>query len=107
MPLRVYPRIVHHAAQLLGAEIRAGRTERGWTVAQLAERAGISEKTVRAVEHGGLGVAIGTVFDCAVLVGVPLFYEDEQRLATEAERARAVLGRRVRRTEPSDVDLDF
>jgi transcriptional regulator with XRE-family HTH domain len=82
--------------------------ERGWTVDNLAERAGVAEKTVRNVERGDLGVAIGTVLDCAVLVGVPLFYEDERRLAAEAERARAALiGRRVRAGAEPEVDLDF
>ena len=82
--------------------------ERGWTVDDLAERAGVAEKTIRNVERGDLGVAIGTVFDCAVLVGVPLFYEDERRLAAEAERGRAsVIGRRVRAAAEPEVDLDF
>jgi transcriptional regulator with XRE-family HTH domain len=93
---------------MLGAQVRAGRIERGWTVAQLAERAGVAEKTVRNVERGALGVALGTVLDCAVLVGVTLFYEDERRLAAEAERGRAALiGKRVRPPPRPDVDLDF
>jgi transcriptional regulator with XRE-family HTH domain len=82
--------------------------ERGWTVEELAERAGVAEKTVRNVERGDLGVAIGTVLDCAVLVGVPLFFDDERRLAAEAERGRAALiGRRVRAAAEPEVDLDF
>lgn len=108
MSPRSYPRVVHHVADILGAQVRAGRIERGWTVAQLAERAGVSEKTVRNVERGALGVALGTALDCAVLVGVTLFYEDERRLAAEAERGRAaLLGKRVRSTAPAEVDLDF
>jgi transcriptional regulator with XRE-family HTH domain len=108
MPPRAHSRVVHHVAQILGAQIRAGRAERGWTAEQLAERVGVTERTVRNVERGALGVALGTALDCAALVGVTLFYEDEQRLATEAERARATLiGRRVRPRTPEDVDLDF
>jgi transcriptional regulator with XRE-family HTH domain len=108
MAVRSYPRVVRHASQLLGTQIRAGRIARGWTVDDLAERAGVTEKTVRKVERGDLSVAIGTVLDCAVLVGVPLYYEDERRLAAEAERGRAALiGRRVRRATEPEVDLDF
>jgi transcriptional regulator with XRE-family HTH domain len=108
MPARPYPRTVRNAIQLLGAQIRAGRLDRGWSVVELAQRAGVSEKTVRSVENGDAGVAIGTVLDCAVLVGVPLFYDDERRLAAEVERGRApLIGRRVRRSPQPDVDLDF
>lgn len=108
MPDRAYPAVVRHAGALLGAQVRAGRQERGWTVRALAERAGVSEKTVRKVEAGELGVALGTALDCAVLVGVTLFYEDERRLEAEAARGRAALvGTRVRRPEGPEVDLDF
>lgn len=82
--------------------------DRGWTVAQLAERAGVSEKTVRNVERGALGVALGTAFDCAVLVGIRLFDADERELGNEAERRQAALiGRRVRSRAPETTDLDF
>jgi hypothetical protein len=59
-------------------------------------------------KHRSLGVALGTALDCAVLVGVTLFYEDERRLAGEAERGRAaLLGKRVRPKARAEVDLDF
>lgn len=108
MSPRPYPRVVQHAAQLLGAQVRAGRIDRGWTIEQLAERAGVSEKTVRKVEHGDTGVALGTALDCAALVGVSLFYDDESRLAAEVERGRPpLLRRRVRPAEADEIDLDF
>lgn len=108
MPVPTPSPAARHAAQLLGSEIRAGRLERGWTVAGLAERAGVAERTVRKVEQGSLSVAVGTVLDCAVLTGVPLFHDDERRLADESARARAaVIGKRVRRPAPPEADLDF
>jgi transcriptional regulator with XRE-family HTH domain len=108
MSPRSHSLVVEHAARLLGAQIRAGRAERGWTAKHLAELVGVTERTVRNVERGGLGVALGTTLDCAWVVGVTLFYEDEQRLAAEAERASAALiGKRVRPRAADDVDLDF
>jgi transcriptional regulator with XRE-family HTH domain len=108
MPRNAYPPVVLHAARLLGAQVRAGRMARGWTITELAERAGVAEKTVRKVEHGDPRVALGTAFDCAVLVGVALFYDDPRRMAAEAERGRApLIGRRVRPSAPPETDLDF
>ncbi|MDQ8044719.1 MAG: helix-turn-helix transcriptional regulator [Solirubrobacteraceae bacterium] len=108
MPPSVSP-VARDAAKFLGARIKAARLERGWTVAELAERAQVGRDTIMSVERGGLRVAVGTVFDCAFLVGVPLFYDDAQRLAAEAARGQApLLGRRARPvTDESDVDLDF
>jgi len=106
---RSYSETVRHAAALLGAQVRQGRVQRQWTVRQLADRAGISTNTLLKVEHGDPSVAMGTAFDLAVLVGVPLFFEDRNRLASEALRAQdraALLGQRVR---PSieEPDYDF
>lgn len=108
MAAQTYPPVVRNAAQLLGTQIRAGRVERRWTLDDLAQRAGVTEKTIRRVEHGDTRVAIGTVLDCAVLVGVPLFYDDERRLAAEVERGRPpLMRRRVRPAPEPEVDLDF
>lgn len=109
MAPRVLSLNARHAADLLGASIKAGRLDRGWTIDALAERAQVGRDTVMKVERGDPSVSMGTVFDCAVLVGVPLFYDDERRLAAEAQRSRAALiGRRARssRGEP-EPDLDF
>lgn len=106
---RSYPAHVLNAAQLLGAQVRQGRIERRWTVAELAERAGVSRATLLKVEHGDPTVALGTAFDVAGLVGVSLFYDDEQRLAKEAAREveRATLmGKRVR-SKKDEIDYEF
>jgi transcriptional regulator with XRE-family HTH domain len=96
------------AVKLLGASVRLGRRQRRWTVAELAERVGVTEATMLKVEHGNPGVRLGIAFEAAALVGVPLFDEDPSRLALEAARVDdrlAVLPQRVR--QPLEVDDDF
>jgi transcriptional regulator with XRE-family HTH domain len=97
------------AAQLLGTEIAQGRRERRWTVEQLAQRCGVSPTTVRKVERGDSGVAVGTVFELAVLTSVPLFSDKPDELSgllvTSRDRL-ALLPKRVR--EPRrPVNDDF
>lgn len=97
------------AARVLGLEVAAGRRRRRWTIAELAERSGTSPVTVRKVERGDPTVALGTAFELATLVGVPLFGVDRDALSTLVERGRerlALLPQRVR--QPAvDVDDDF
>jgi transcriptional regulator with XRE-family HTH domain len=107
---RVYSETVRDAAQLLGAQVRQGRIERSWTIRHLAERAGVDKNTVVKVEHGDPTVALGIAFDLAVLVGVPLFFDDRSRLAAEARSAQdrtALLARRVRPAGEPEPDYDF
>lgn len=97
-------------AQLLGAQVRQGRIERGWTIRQLAERAGVDKNTVLKVEHGDPSVALGIALDLAVLVGVPLFFDDRARLAAEARRESeraTLLAQRVRPSRQPEPDYDF
>jgi transcriptional regulator with XRE-family HTH domain len=103
-----YPPTVHEAAELLGAEIKRARLARRWTVRELAERAGISPATLQKVERGNPSVSLGTAFDVATLVGVPLFYTDGSRLADEAARARrpTLLPRAVRHPKQG-LDNEF
>ncbi|MCW3066336.1 MAG: helix-turn-helix protein [Solirubrobacterales bacterium] len=104
---REYSETVRHAAGLLGAQIRQARIQRDWTVRHLAERAGISKDTLLKVEHGDPSVALGTAFDLAVLVGVPLFFDDRRRLASEAARAQERATLLARRVRPQAVEPDY
>lgn len=93
------------AARLLGRRIALARRERRWTVAELAERVGSSETTMRKVERGDPSVALGTAFEAAALVGVPLFSDDATTLARESELVEArlaLLPQRVRRRQVDD-----
>lgn len=96
---RVHSPYALDAVRLLGEQIRLARRERRWTQEELAERAGIAVRTLNRVEHGDPRVALGTAFELAALVGVPLFQRDRERLSMDLERTQArsaVLPQRVR-----------
>jgi transcriptional regulator with XRE-family HTH domain len=108
MPKQTYTPITREAARLLGARIQLGRKERRWTLRQLAERVGVTEGTLRKIERGDLSVNLGSAFEAAALVGVPLFDEDPGRRELEAARLAdrlAVLPKSVH--PPRRIDDDF
>lgn len=95
------------AVRLLGSRVALARRERRWTLAELAERVGVSVVTMRKVETGDPSVALGTAFEAAALLGVVLFDADPERRALEREIVRsrlAVLPATVRRRA---IDDDF
>lgn len=76
---------------------------------ELAERLGVSRSTVVAIERGSPTVALGTVFEAAVIVGIPLIAEDRKELNELASSIAAiarVLPKRGR-AKTRDVDDDF
>lgn len=108
-PNRTYSRTVRHACELLGAEIRQGRIERRWPIRELAERSGVTPRTVVRVEQGDPSVGIGICFDLAVLCGVPLFGTDraglERELATSRDRLKLLPAAARRPRPPADDDF--
>ncbi len=58
------------ALERLGRDIRGARLRRGIAVADLAVRAGTSQSTVTRLEKGDPGVAIGTLADILVVLGL-------------------------------------
>ena len=106
---RAHPRSRYAVAatQLLGTQIQVARRERRWSQKELAGRAGITTPTLSKIEKGDLGVAIGTVFEIAWLVGVPLFHEDPVRLALDRDRTTArsaLLPQRVRASRQETIE---
>jgi transcriptional regulator with XRE-family HTH domain len=98
------------AARLLGARIRLGRRERRWSQDELAERAGITSRTLSKIERGDLSVGLGAAFEAAALVGVPLFHAERSRLSDDldlTEARSALLARPSRSRADGDVDDDF
>jgi transcriptional regulator with XRE-family HTH domain len=66
--------------ETLGAMIKAARIERHLSQADLAERVGVSRYTIGLLEKGNPNVAIGTVFEAATIVGIPLMGNDPRQL---------------------------
>lgn len=106
---KAYSRYANEAASLLGKLIRRRRVELKMTTAQLAERAGISRGLVQRIERGDLGCAIGSVFEAAAIVGVPLFDPSLPSLKArgkEVEQVLRLLPRSVRQSDKGVKD-DF
>ena len=77
---RAYSRYSRDAAQLLVQMIRLGRINRKITLAELAERTGVSRGLIQRIERGDMGCAIGAVFEAAAIVGIGLFDADQSTL---------------------------
>jgi transcriptional regulator with XRE-family HTH domain len=106
---RTYSPQALDAARVLGLRIAEGRRERRWTQAELSERAGVSVVTVRNAERGEPTVALGVMFELAMLVGVELFGVPPGELRTVAARDRdrlALLPAHVYRQQVTSDD-DF
>ncbi len=88
---RSYSRYAREAAELLGLAVRAARIERGLTVAETAERAGVSRGLVHRVEKGEPGSSIGAAFEVAAIVGLRLFEAGPATLTRHLSRERGRL----------------
>jgi transcriptional regulator with XRE-family HTH domain len=68
------------SARDFGAVIREGRATRGWTQAELAERASVGRQWLVAVERGRhSGAEIGMVLSVLTALGVELLARPEAR----------------------------
>ena len=95
------------AVQLLGNKIALARRERRWTLTELAERTGVSPVTASKVEKGDPSVAVGTVFETATLLGVPLFHHDPVRRSLEGEIIQSRLALLPETVRSRRVNDDF
>jgi|SRR4051812_35413300 transcriptional regulator with XRE-family HTH domain len=104
-------RAARDALETLGHQVRLGRHARNWTAAELADRVGVSQKTILAIEGGAAGTAVGTVFTAAALVGVPLFGTTDKaelaRLRRSGEERLALIASRVYHSRDGAPDADF
>ena len=106
---RSYSRYAREAAELLGLMIRSARIERELTVADVAERAGVSRGLVQRIERGEMGSSIGAAFEVAAIVGLHLFEAEPTTLTRHvaAARDKLVLLPQAVRTGTTKVEDDF
>ena len=106
---RAYSRLAEEALRLLGKRIELARKGRRMSEHDLAARAGIARGTLRRLEKGDPTVAVGIVFEAAVLVGVDLFVPEATTLAPQIARTddRLALMPGSIRKPRREVDDDF
>ena len=98
------------ALRSIGSQIGIARRDLRWTAADLAGRLGVHPQLIGRMERGAPGTAIGTVFQAAVLCGVPLFSVDPSALREVADGQRnrlALLPSRVRSGPIEVIDDNF
>ncbi len=78
-----HSRLSREALSLLGKRIQLARRERRMSEKDLAARVGIARSTLQRIERGDPMVAIGRVFEAAVITGVDLFVPEATSLAAE------------------------
>lgn len=98
LSLSVLPEPAQAALVRMGARLRAHRVQRGWTVADMAERMLCSPTTWRAVESGKAGSSVGLWAHALWLFG-----ELDALDAVAPAPAALAANRRVRRARHQPV----
>jgi len=94
------------AIGVLGRQIASERKGQRWTQEDLAERAGVSIPTLMRIENGSPAAAIGTVFEIAALLGIPLVGATDPSGRQLIDTRLALLPSRVE-SRREDIDDDF
>ena len=105
IPIEVSERI-----QRLGQRLRLARIRRGWSIVELATKAGINRNTLGALEIGKPGVAIGAYVTVLWALGLEKTLDGVAHPDTDAHGKALEASRRpkrVRKTQKSKDEYDF
>ena len=106
---RTYSQLTEEALIILGKQIKLARKRRRMSEHDLAARIGVARSTLQLIEQGNPSVAIGLVFEAAVLTDVDLFVPEAKTLAPQIERIEdklALMPGSIRKPR-ADVDDNF
>ncbi len=75
--------------KLIGGHVRQCRTERGWTLDQLAERSGVSRRMLVNIEQGSGNPSIATLLRVsdALGIGLPILVDVDRSAALRVTRS--------------------
>ena len=65
---------IERTVSALGAKVATARAERGWSLAQLAQRAGLSPAAVHKIEKSGMTPTIASLMKVAAALGKSVAY---------------------------------
>ena len=71
LPPAVLPQIELTVSEI-GAKVARARSERGWSLAQLAQRSGLSAAAVHKIEKSGMTPTIASLMKIAAALGSDL-----------------------------------
>ena len=104
---RTYSSYADTAVQTLGEQIKIARLERRITMQDLCERAGVSRGLLYRLERGDPSCNIGSAFEIATILGLPLFQSDNyDDLVFKAKIAEDKLALLPNRARPKKIEID-
>lgn len=103
---------IANIAQIMGSEVLYERHRKNWTQQELAEKAGVSQRTVSQIEKGLADVSFKRVLLVAAALDLHLYQvepgDEAARLMTRMKERNALIPKRVHEDkELMNVDLYF
>src|ERR1700709_2309948 len=97
---------IERTVSALGAKLAAARAERGWSLAELARRAGVSTASVHKIEKSGMTPTIATLMKIAAALGTSVSYFIDEDAGGPAGILARADARARRYTSKQGIALD-
>jgi transcriptional regulator with XRE-family HTH domain len=99
-----------HSLGRLGARLREARLRRNWTQAETAEKAGLSDSSVKKVEAGSARITIGAYLSLLDVFGVPTAFNSVLQAGEDTlgeALSRNSLRQRARQSATAEEDWEI